>query len=140
MSAQGSAKILAVVVSTVVAAVVIVSIVIIDPPNQRLTALDERRVEDLQTIERGIGLYWQEHQVLPSDLVAVFTEPGLSPPTDPQSGAAYEYERVDERSYRLCATFARATSEQERRNWHLPWAHRAGRFCFDRKVEAEAGS
>ncbi len=134
MSARGSAKLLAVVVSAVVATVVIVAIVIIDPPTQRLTALDERRVEDLQAIEQGIDLYWREHQTLPSDLTALFAAPGLSPPKDPESGAAYEYERVGERSYRLCVTFARATSEQERPSWSLPWAHRAGRFCFDRKA------
>jgi len=135
--ATGSARLLLVVISAVVALVVIVAIVIIDPPAQRLRSLDSRRTDDLGSLQRGIELYWNEHKSLPAGLAELVRERELGPlPTDPETGASYEYEPVGESTYRLCANFALDTREEGTRGSSYPdqWAHGSGRQCLERTV------
>ncbi len=137
MSDRGGARLLALVVSTVVAAAVATAIVVIDPRTRRLASLDSRRVTDLTEIQDRIEAYWKRHQSLPPDLAALTEEPGLGRlPQDPETATPYEYE-PDDPHYRVCATFALDSQETDPPSWQYSklWAHGAGRFCYDLKVE-----
>ncbi len=126
-------KILAWVVSGVVIGAVITAI-LLDPPGvQRQRKMDARRIEDLSSLQRATEEYWNRHKVLPTDLATLGTEPGLRVPvTDPDTGSPYVYEVTGPKAYRLCAVFARDSSERAAGLYYsVTWAHGAGRHCFD---------
>jgi hypothetical protein len=114
------------------------------PSRARLLKLDERRVEDLRAIQSEIenlclgANRWAQpedrrlEQPLPSTLEEVEAKATLQRPDirDPQTGEPYGYEALDERRYRLCATF-----EAERDEDDAPaWNHPAGHHCFELDV------
>lgn len=83
------------------------------PKQQRLLRLDDRRVQDLQSIQSQVINYWQQKEKLPvtlNDLVNPIS--GTSLPVDPEfeQGKNYEYNlKVDNKnvhSFELCATFS----------------------------------
>lgn len=143
-------------VTWAVALVVVVSIVsgffIVGTPQQaRQYRLDEQRVSDLQSVQWQLVHYWQQKQVLPTSL-AELNDPisGFMAPVDPQSGAAYRYERTGTMSFRLCATFAAqdrhvnqtyarpvAAIPSEAKTGGDTWKHSAGEVCFDRAIDPE---
>jgi hypothetical protein len=142
MTSTEGEKILAAVVTTIVVGAVITAIVLLDPPGvQRQRRIDERRIEDLMSIQRAAEEYWTRHKVLPPDLTALGKEPGLVvPATDPETGAGYVYEITGPKSYRLCAVFARSTAERGTIPGYLvQWAHGAGHHCFDLKITRDGG-
>ena len=98
--------------------------------------LDERRVQDLQGIQRAIERRWLAQPQLPATLdELVLTAPPLAA-ADPVSGSAYEYRPVSGIQYELCASFAAASpgvSDGRPRDF---WSHGAGRECF--RLEARA--
>lgn len=53
---------------------------------------------------------------------------------DPVSGQSYDYRRVDEKSFELCAVFDRESSVDRPRPSADFWLHRTGRHCFVVKV------
>jgi hypothetical protein len=128
---------LAIAISVAVGVSVIVAIVLIDPRTQRLRRLDERRIADLRMLQQRIVVYRERHDRLPDDFDELSSEPGLGRlPLDPETGAAYGYERRDADSYRLCATFRFETRDDDPHGLpqELRWGHGAGRFCFDRRL------
>lgn len=114
------------------------------PTTRRLQRLDERRVENLQAIQREIEaivlgnsrLEWPGERrivhALPRDLreltrLARSQRPAIQ---DPETGEAYGYEVLAEDRYRLCADFH--TRRDDRRE--PLWNHPAGRHCFELSV------
>ncbi len=85
-------------------------IVMGSPAAQRQYRLDDRRVQDLQSIQSQVIYFWQQKQKLP-DTLATLSNPisGYSLPVDPefQKGVAYEYKKKTDLSFELCAIFAR---------------------------------
>lgn len=92
------------------------------PMNQRKLRIDQRRIDDLQSIQWQVISYWQQKGKLPASL-ADLSSPisGYTIPQDPefQSGKAYEYSiHIDPnvrmtaeavakiKTFGLCATFA----------------------------------
>jgi hypothetical protein len=106
-----------------VAAGLLIGFVSIGPPqHMRLVALDRRRVDDLQSIERELrGAEERRHGEAPP-LPARGRD---SWPRDPLTGAPYEYRRDGATRYRLCATFALASTAEDPH-----WNHPAGRACY----------
>jgi hypothetical protein len=99
------------------------------PGEQRLLRLDERRVSDLLQLSYTISTYWDESARLPAGLSDLVDGQRLSSvPEDPQSGTVYSYETVDTDSYRLCAEFARGSSQPITGDF---WEHPAGPHCFE---------
>ena len=111
------------------------------PGTARLQKFDDRRVEDLQTIEDEIenaclgGTRYSPmeeralQRPLPATLEDVVELATLRRPDirDPETGKKYEYDVLDESRYRLCATFHFSRDEE-----NLPiWNHEAGRQCFE---------
>jgi hypothetical protein len=112
------------------------------PGSARLERLDERRIEDLQGVSREIeaiclgddrSLPVEERKLLtplPARLDDVVAHARHNKPQihDPATGALYDYEILDARRYRLCATFDTARDEIQ----GITWNHPAGHACFDR--------
>ena len=81
------------------------------PFTQRKLQFDDRRVQDLQSIQWQVVNYYQQKEKLPESLEAL-KDPisGYALPVDPefQKGINYEYAVVDAKAlkFKLCATFA----------------------------------
>lgn len=123
------------VTTAVIAAIVAAIVVLGSPAQQRQRRLDERRVRDLSTIVNAIRLYAATHQALPPDLSALNKQPGLPrAPSDPDTGAPYDYSVLNADSYQLCATFAMPTPDNSQPYVATDgWTHDVGQQCFERK-------
>ncbi len=124
----------------VVVVVVLVSIVgsffIIDSPQTaRMKKYDQQRVNDLAGLDNIINTYYNENNTIPENL----TEPRFNQFKDPATGQSYEYKKLSDTGYELCATFDLAIGEDENqefryygdKNWYY---HQAGYQCFPTQV------
>lgn len=122
------------------------------PKQERLRRLDEMRVEHLANIQNQIVEHWRVKKSLPASLSDVRDAFGaVSLPTDPDTGAAYEYGTTGADSFFLCAQFAASSTEQF--GYPAPtyprmygeggvkggdvWPHAAGRVCFTRTIDKD---
>lgn len=144
----------------VLSAVVWAFTVIGGPGSQRTLRLDQRRLEDLQSIQSSIITYWQQSETLPASLMALATPlSGYRVPQDPefQKGKVYEYRIIADKTFELCATFAAPLPEgwminsgaepyiaREDISTSKPfpgamtaesWQHGIGRTCFERTID-----
>jgi hypothetical protein len=83
--------------------------VIGSPKEQRLWRLDDRRVNDLTSIQSQVTNYWMQKEKLPTkieDLADPLSYYSL--PVDPEfeKGITYEYIAKDKYTFELCATFS----------------------------------
>lgn len=144
-----------------VASVVVVALLVIgaffivgSPATNRQRAADQKRVNDLQSIQGQLVYYWQQKGKLPARLDEL-NDPlvGFSVPVDPVTNEAYEYEAQGTLSFDLCATFALksegsgATAGSTIITKPVPiggefetpqyWAHDAGGVCFTRTIDPD---
>ncbi|HUY62848.1 MAG TPA: DUF5671 domain-containing protein [Candidatus Paceibacterota bacterium] len=119
------------------------------PWEARLYRYDEQKVSDLQEIQAQVVTYWQAKQQLPGSLADLTNAiSGFTAPTDPQTGAAYEYQAQGVHSFELCATFNAETQPYAPSVRSAPlapgvtkpaemdvWYHGAGRVCFERTID-----
>lgn len=135
------------------------------PMNQRKLRIDQRRIDDLQSIQWQVISYWQQKEKLPESLDA-FIDPLSSymVPRDPefQKGKVYEYRKTADKSFELCATFDLPIPKGwvpgntggvypmgEMRDVAVSavapypggvgesWDHEAGRACFTRTIDPD---
>lgn len=134
------------------------------PVSQRNLRLDQRRINDLQSLQWQIISYWQQREKLPESF-ADLSDPlsGYSMPRDPefQKGFVYEYEKRGPLTFALCGTFALpmpqgyvpggdrigiaypSTRSAVEPAMPIPggdlnvWDHDAGRKCFERTIDPE---
>lgn len=136
-------KILAAATAAVVLGSIVAGFFIIGTPgHQRLVRSDERRVNDLQSIQSNIVHYWQTKEVLPQTLDNLKDNiSGFVPPKDPETDAAYDYKIVDADSFELCAIFALSSDEAFKAKdpylYKTNWEHEKGYFCFKRDIDPE---
>ncbi len=109
------------------AVIAVVSLWVLGSPSAtRERNQDRQRVADLRSIEGLVWNYILEHEQLPSTLDALRRgNQWMTIPTDPQTDDSYEYRRLNEERYELCATF---TGEDR---GPTEWAHGPGRQCFE---------
>jgi hypothetical protein len=139
MSAITTGKLLLGVAGVAVLAVVIAAVTLEPPHVQRQQRLDARRTSDLSTANRAVNEYWKRRRALPPSLDAIAAEAGMNiQRKDPETDIAYGYEITGERSFRLCANFARDSEAGGGHPTEFEWAHGSGRQCFDRIVENKA--
>ncbi|OHA83660.1 MAG: hypothetical protein A2408_02390 [Candidatus Yonathbacteria bacterium RIFOXYC1_FULL_52_10] len=133
----------------IIAAIVFGFTVFGTPATQRALRFDVERVGDLQSIQYSAVEYWRTKGAVPATLDAL-KDPvvGVVIATDPKTQEAYEYEMISPLSFRLCATFERAskasaTSIAEKMYYPYDsvftqeeyWDHEAGRTCFERTID-----
>ncbi|MEK7600416.1 MAG: DUF5671 domain-containing protein [Patescibacteria group bacterium] len=127
----------------VVAALVAGLVIAGTPQSQRLVRLDDRRINDLSSIQWQIIQHWQAKNVLPANLDVLTNElSGFYVPTDPVTKAAYEYRATGARSFELCATFETDTvGSQQSLAYPMEknesWEHGAERTCFERTIDPD---
>lgn len=135
-----------IIVVVVIAAVGWGFAVIGSPFEQRDKRFDERRVQDIQSIQNYITNYWQNKEILPAEL-SDLTDPllGIVIPADPETGGSYEYRVVGDLTFELCATFSTEDGNDQRavpqiyppRGQDYNWQHGAGRDCFERTIDPD---
>lgn len=118
------------------------------PFRARLEKLDAQRISDLQDIQSQIIYYWQKKGTIPVNLNDLTDSiSGYKAPTDPENGAAYEYQGTSNLSFELCATFSAISptdkASQLRETSSIgpmglensTWQHAIGRVCFTRTID-----
>lgn len=142
-------------------AIVWAFIVMGGPGTQRDLRLDQRRVDDLQSLQSQIIGVWQQKEKLPESLDELKNPiANYMVPQDPefQKGKIYEYKKLSAMKFELCATFtlpipkgyvetsgygtfpARdvATSEMPYpAGGNDSWDHQIGRTCFERTIDPD---
>lgn len=124
------------------------------PQAARLRLFDDRRVENLQGIQSQIVFFWQQKNRLPQNLDELKDSiSGYLPPADPETNQPYEYRVASDLEFELCANFKAESAEAavynpmitqpiEGPEIYYPesfnnWQHKAGRICFQRKIDPE---
>ncbi len=140
--------------------------VIGSPKEQRAWRLDDRRVQDLQSIQWQVISHWQQKESLPMNLSELANPlSGFMVPVDPEfeKGLTYEYNRTGDMSFELCATFSAVMphgwqdygngggvtplfyGERDVAVSSRPypgiggdsWLHDQGRTCFERTIDSD---
>ncbi|MEO0866843.1 MAG: hypothetical protein AAFY17_00060 [Cyanobacteria bacterium J06642_11] len=98
------------------------------PGQQRLIVGDQQRLEDLSAI--ASTLYWnyqdQEDYRLPEVLAPTDQR------QDPLTQTPYQYNKINDVQYQLCADFATDSSTHKLANApNQNWQHPQGRYCFE---------
>ena len=122
--------------SAVVAAGIVGFLLLGSPMEQRLLSLDKERVEDLRQIARQL---WNEtgngngneSKPLPDALPKA--EERQDTYRDPKTDEPYEYRRLSDTEYELCATFSRDSETREANSYrnNPQWKHPAGLHCYE---------
>lgn len=124
------------VIGVVVASAAYAVFLVGSPAEQRALQLDQRRVSDLQQIASSLEIYWQRNQKLPKSFDEFKNQDFyVQSIVDPETGVPYEYRVTGEKTYELCAVFARGSYAKSLvRPFADPWEHQSQRACFQREV------
>lgn len=133
-----------VVVSVLVVIALVFGYMQIETPGQvRERNIDMTQISDLQAIQSHIELYYQLNRKLPESIADVYTD--IDPPTAPEGREQYQYKKVSNTNFKLCAQFAFPSSKSEMYQYSQPiitepsmiqnpysWEHKEGDWCFER--------
>jgi len=131
-----SGKVLSILAALVAVAAVTTSIWLNSPSENRARSLDQKRLDGLKRTENAINKYYDIHRALPADLKALDsekTQPIQANWHDPETQQPLEYEIKAEKSYSLCARFARNSDWLNPADYNFK-KHNAGRDCFEYNV------
>ena len=145
-----AAKIFASVTSVFIIASIVVGFFVMGSPSSiRQVKFDQTRVDDLQSIQDQAVNYWQQKRVLPT-VLADLNNPlqNFTVPTDPETGAAYDYIPTSDLAFKLCAVFgAESSNSGNLRGMSVPvpagvkgeesWQHGTSKVCFDRTIDPQ---
>jgi hypothetical protein len=149
---KGKVKTKIIIVAVVILMAIIYGIVLIgSPAMQRAKMMDERRVNDLSSIQSQIVYtQWENKGTVPTSLDAL-KDPisNYLVPTDPETGTDYTYNKISKNSFELCATFKTITSTTTSnaiiaKPVSYPygtdlanenWQHKATTTCFKRVID-----
>jgi len=132
--------VLALILTTIIAGFAIMG----SPSVQREIRLDQQQVQDLSMVQYQVVEYWRQNEALPAELAVLESDiTGFMTPEAPADREPYTYEVRDNRTFALCATFARSSEEygysMVRDGYGIAgntsWAHEEGRTCFERTID-----
>ncbi len=151
--------------SIIVLAVIVWSFTVIGTPwKQRDLRLDDKRMQDLQSIQYQVITYWQQKEHLPEKLTDLSNAlSGYAVPVDPQfeKGKTYEYAVKGPLTFELCADFnlpipkgwreykgyggvmpmmasdVAVSSYPTEGGMNQSWEHGVGRTCFERTIDKD---
>lgn len=111
------------------------------PATMKLKKADQRRVRDLDHIDRTIMGYYKTNGHLPNSLgdLQETTSRKLTL-TDPETNAEYPYGVLSDRRYEICAAFNLSnigSGAGQGMFGMKEWQHKAGDECFEIEVEAD---
>lgn len=114
------------------------------PATQRMMRFDEKRVQDLQSIQWQVVNYWQQKEKIPQGLKELNDSiSGFIVPSDPETNVSYTYETMSTTTFKICAEFN--LDDNKNINSTYPktggqndnWTHKKGDFCFDRNIDTD---
>jgi hypothetical protein len=109
------------------------------PAERRLRGIDSERVSRLQSLSSDLETHFESEGSLPEALAALAGQPwARALRDDPETEQPFEYERVDDFRYQLCATFARPSPPPARSERRAFWTHPQGRHCYSFEVKRKA--
>ncbi len=137
----------------VLVAVVSGFFIIGSPTSQRLIRFDEKKVDDLQSIQWRVVDFWQSKERLPESLLEL-KDPisSFMVPVDPQTEEEYGYNVISALTFELCADFNKESTEQSFINERIVspvpiggglgikdsnWQHGEGEVCFERTIDPD---
>lgn len=132
-------------VCLVVAAAVVASFFLVgSPANTRLQKLDEKKVNDLSSIQSEIINYWQQKSRLPADLGELDNNLNyFTVPQDTENDKDYIYEILGQYEFKLCADFSTENNTESLYDrpviygMESKWTHGKGQVCFIRIIDPE---
>ncbi|MCB9802701.1 hypothetical protein H6761_01615 [Candidatus Nomurabacteria bacterium] len=118
------------------------------PSQQRDHRFDEQRVQDLQLLQSQIINYWQNKEVLPTELSQLENDiSGYQVANDPETKADYQYQVLGDLSFELCADFTTNSEDfvngSQAARYYYPsidsqnWEHKSEKTCFERTIDPE---
>jgi hypothetical protein len=128
-----------------VVAVITYGIVVSGSPFEaRATMLDNQRMERLRQIENSVQMYASQHGNILESLADIKTTPGFlaSNTLDPETHQQFEYSRLNEAKFQVCATFSTKNALGTEANGQdfSEFAHQSGHQCFEFAIpQQEAG-
>ncbi|MFH1366230.1 MAG: DUF5671 domain-containing protein [Patescibacteria group bacterium] len=106
------------------------------PRTQQLLKYDEQKVNDLQNINNQVINFYSNKGALPKTIEEMANGNYYVNPKDSQTGNLYEYKKINETSYNLCADFNKASDDRSNLAYpvslygDVSWVHPAGYYCF----------
>jgi hypothetical protein len=116
------------------------------PKTQRLLKQDDKKIEDLQSLQWQIINYWQINGEIPANWSDM--------KTDFQTGKSYEYKKTGTMNFKLCAVFNKEGGNNQDQYQYMyneispvgypaksvaskneDWRHTAGNYCFEREID-----
>jgi len=109
------------------------------PRTQQLLKYDQQKVTDLQEINYQITSYYTNNGVLANTLEKMTSGGYYVAKVDPQTQKPYEYQRVSDTTYKICAEFNKASDNNNNLTMPLDsygksWTHPLGYYCFTQVV------
>lgn len=109
------------------------------PNRQRLISADRERIEDLRSIAWRLYQESEKAQDRGQPVELPESLEGRNSAVDPITNLAYEYRRLSQTTYELCAEFATDSSDYPlrqapRNREENEWRHPQGRYCFELDV------
>jgi len=115
----------------VVAAVVAGLMVLGSPAEERMRRLDEKRLQDLNSLTYMANTYWTANGRLPASLDEMMPDSSVNPYSrDPNTGQPYGYRPIGDKMYELCADFQHEADNPPPDAFNRIWSHGVGRRCF----------
>lgn len=119
------------------------------PSTIQLASTEEMQVTNLKKTTQSINSYWNTYTMLPATLDGLMQDPHTDPDhtfyTDPATQAIFDYAKIDQNHFQLCAQFAAQTqttgpifggnsdtlSQTTQPVDSIVWTHFAGLSCFN---------
>jgi hypothetical protein len=126
---------IAVLTIIIIATIVYGFMVVGSPADARNAKFDQERVSDIQQIRSAITSYTSKNNKLPDsidDTKEFFYGIGVN--EDPETKQPYEYQKIDNAHFKLCATFGTDASQRPESQIYTQDAvtlHTTGYQCFD---------
>lgn len=120
------------------------------PQRARQQRFDDRRINDLQSLQYQIFYHWETKGKLPATIAEL---PLAETPRDPETKQPYEYAFLGPDTYKVCAvfslatpgaggtsgeSFARVSPYYGKEPYYVgtySWDHPAGYYCFTRTID-----
>ena len=147
---ESQSKIYAGVTTLLVGVVLVLGFTHSDTPKEvREKAADDIQTQNIQDIQWRIEDHYRINKSLPVDIAVLYV--GIPVPSAPEGREAYSYQRLDEDTYKLCATYLypsqitkgvdvaepASTKPDTLTNPYNNWDHGTGETCFERSISPD---
>jgi hypothetical protein len=114
------------------------------PRTQQLFKYDQQKVSDLQNINSQVANFYSSNGLLPKTVEETYNGNYYVPKIDPQSQKPYQYQKMTDITYQLCAEFNKASNDKMSPaslyvdlyygGTSTSWTHPAGHYCFTETI------